>query len=319
MLDVLDAHSGQREAFQADVLSGLSLPQKALPSRWLYDDRGSQLFEKITTLEEYYPTRTETGILQQYAADMARFCGSRAIILEYGAGAGIKTEILLNALDHPRLYVPIDISGEFLKLSAERIDRRFPYIETQPVIADFTEELELPKDLPDGGRRCGFFPGSTIGNLDRDDATAFFLRMRRHVGDKGRAIVGFDLKKDFEILRAAYDARDGVTAAFNLNILASINRELEGDFPIERFSHVVRWNEAEGANEMHLRSMDATEVHVAGRRFTFMAGEMIHTESSRKYDLNRLGAMVADCGWEVGKIWTDGQRLVAVAAFNAKR
>lgn len=319
MLDVLDAHSGQSEAFRADVLAGLALPQKAIPSRWLYDDRGSQLFEKITTLDDYYPTRTETAILQQHAFEMASICGRSAIILEYGAGAGKKTEILLNALDRPRLYVPIDIAGDFLKDSAERIDLRFPQIETQPVIADFTKEFELPADLPEGGRRCGFFPGSTIGNLDRSEAAAFFLRMRRQVGSTGMAIVGFDLKKDFEVLRAAYDDREGVTAAFNLNILARINRELDGDFPIDRFSHLVRWNEAESAIEMHLRSMDAGEVHVAGQRFAFMAGETIHTESSRKYDLDMIGETVASWGWEFGKAWTDDDRLFAVVALNAKR
>ena len=317
MLDVIEAQTGQREAFRTDVLAGLALPQKAIPSRWLYDDRGSRLFEKITTIEEYYPTRTETEILKAYASQIARFCGPRAVILEYGAGAGIKTEILLHALDQPLLYVPIDIAGDFLKLSAARVDRRFPFIETRPVIADFTRDFDLPADLPEEARRCAFFPGSTIGNLDRADAATFLKRMRRHVRDGGMAIIGFDLKKDIEVLRAAYDDALGITAAFNLNILNRMNRELGGDFPIDRFAHVVRWNKEEAAIEMHIRSGDARDVHVDGKRFPFLAGETIHTESSRKYDLETIARMVGDCGWKVSEIWTDARQLFAVVGLSA--
>ncbi len=317
MLDVIEAQTGQRETFRTDVLAGLALPQKAIPSRWLYDDRGSRLFEKITTLEEYYPTRTETEILKAYASQIARFCGPRAVILEYGAGAGIKTEILLHALDQPLLYVPIDIAGDFLKLSAARVDRRFPFIETRPVIADFTRDFDLPADLPEEVRRCAFFPGSTIGNLDRADAATFLKRMRRHVRDGGMAIIGFDLKKDIEVLRAAYDDALGITAAFNLNILNRMNRELGGDFPIDRFAHVVRWNAEEAAIEMHIRSVDARDVHVDGKRFPFLAGETIHTESSRKYDLETIERMVGDCGWKVSEIWTDARQLFAVVGLSA--
>lgn len=313
MLEKTDFRTVQREAFEADVIEGLSrTPQKTLPCRWLYDDRGSELFEDITALPEYYPTRTETAILRENAADIAAFCGPRAVLVEYGAGAGVKTEILLGALENPALYLPIDIAGDFLAGSAARIERRFPYIEIRPLVADFTDDFDLPDDLPKLTPRVAFFPGSTIGNLDRDEAVAFLRRVRSHVGPKGRAVIGVDLKKDLARLLPAYDDAAGVTAAFNLNLLTRINAELGGDFANDGFAHEARWSEAASAVEMHMVSLRAQTARVGGRSFAFAQGETIHTESSRKYSTEGFSALAGDAGWRAAEVWTDPDALFAV-------
>jgi dimethylhistidine N-methyltransferase len=311
MLDVVYNRDQQFEAFRTDVLTGLAQLKKTLPSRWLYDDRGSELFEAITQLDEYYLTRTETAILTARAADIARFCGERAILLEYGAGAGIKTEILINALRVPRLYVPIDIAGDFLDQTVTRFRRRFPNLLTKSIVADFTADFDLPGWLP-SGRKVAFFPGSTIGNLSATEVSAFLRRVRRHVGDEGSAIIGVDIRKDLNILIPAYDDAAGVTAQFNLNLLRRINRELDGRFTLDSFRHSARWNEAESAIEMHLVSTIAQTVAVSGRRFQFDALETIHTESSRKYDLDAFRALVSANGWQVSQLWSDDQQLFAL-------
>ena len=315
MLERVDFREAQREALRADALAGLTARRKTLPSRWLYDDRGSELFEEITRLPEYYPTRTETGVLQANAADMAAFCGPRAVLVEYGAGASVKTEILLGALENPALYVPVDIAGDFLVTAAERIERRFPYIEIRPVVADFTADFDLPRDLPKLPPRVAFFPGSTIGNLAPADAVALLARMRRHAGSKdgaGRAIVGVDLKKDLSVLIPAYDDAAGVTAAFNLNLLARLNRELGADFDLARFVHEARWNEATSAIEMHLVSLEEQTATIDGRTIRFAAGETIHTEDSRKYDLAGFERLAVAAGWRTERVWTDPEQLFAV-------
>jgi len=316
MLDRVDLKTLQREAFRADVVGGLSRPRKTLPSRWLYDDRGSELFEDITRLDEYYPTRTETGILREYAADIASFIGADAVLFEYGAGAGIKTEILIDALQAPRMYVPIDIAGDFLDQTIARMRARYPQLETRGVIADFTTDFALPADLP-RMHRAGFFPGSTIGNLDEAETLSFLRRMRRHVGKNGSAVIGADMKKNLDTLLAAYDDREGVTAAFNVNLLARVNRELDGEFPLDRFVHEARWNASESAVEMHLISLDARTVRVDGRRFAFEAGETIHTESSRKYDERSIADLAARSGWRVAACWSDSERRFAVFGLEA--
>ena len=318
MLDKTDTEAQQREAFHRDVLAGLAKPQKTLPARWLYDDRGSELFEEITQAPEYYPTRTETGILKDNAGAIAGLFGPEAVILEYGAGAGIKTEILLEALDRPGLYVPIDISGDFLEASAERIRQRFPSLSVEPVTADFTQEFDLPGDLPEAGRRGGFFPGSTIGNLDRAEAIAFLKRMRRHVGKGGVAVLGCDLKKDIPTLTAAYDDAAGVTAAFDLNILTRINRELGADIPVASFAHEARWNAATSAVEMHLVAQEPVTFSIDGRAFSMTAGETIHTENSRKYDVAGLAALAEEAGWALAEVWTDEKKLFAVMGLEAR-
>jgi dimethylhistidine N-methyltransferase len=297
--------------FLDDVLRGLSTAPKTLPCRWLYDDRGCELFEEITRLPEYYPTRTETGILKSDARDIADFVGPDVTLFEYGAGAGIKTEILIEALEAPLYYVPIDIAGSFLALTAERMRRRFPGLCVRPIVSDFMIDFEIPNALR-LSRKAAFFPGSTIGNLSRPEATSFLARMRRHVGAKGTAIVGVDLIKDLHTLLPAYDDRDGVTAQFNLNLLARINRELDGDFVLDRFAHDARWNPHESAVEMHLVSLESQTVTVADRRFDFVEGETIHTESSRKYDSSTWAAMAADSGWAVSRTWTDAHKRFAL-------
>ena len=220
MLEVVSQQTQQLEAFRADVAMGLSRGQKTLPSRWLYDNHGCELFEKITRLDEYYLTYTETDILREHAREIADFCGEGAVLLEYGAGAGIKTEILIDALDRPRLYVPIDIAGDFLDVTVVRMRERFPNLQTLPVVADFTCDFDIPRGVP-RAHRSAFFPGSTMGNLDPHEAAQFLGRVRRHVGWRGTAIIGVDLKKDVATLLAAYDDREGITAAFNLNLLNS--------------------------------------------------------------------------------------------------
>jgi dimethylhistidine N-methyltransferase len=310
MLETVLERGTWDEAFRAAVVAGLSRPRKAIAPCWLYDERGSQLFEEITRLEDYYPTRAETEILLRHAGEIARFCGEEILLFEYGAGAGIKTEILIGALDRPRLYVPIDIAGDFLALTAARLRRRFPHLDVFPVVADFNHDFELP-ELP-AGRRTAFFPGSTIGNLTHAEAAAFLRRLRRHVGEQGRAIIGVDIKKDVRTLLHAYDDREGVTAAFNLNLLARINRELDGDFPLNRFAHEARWNADDSAIEMHLVSRDARRVAAGGEFFAFQSGETIHTESSRKYDLDGFAALAESTGWRATKVWLDSHRHFAV-------
>lgn len=309
MLDT-DARTALLDSFRRDVVDGLAATPKSLPARWLYDDHGSALFEAITQLPEYYPTRTETRILADAAAELAGFVGPGAVLVEYGAGAAVKTEILLAALE-PAAYVPIDIAVDFLALTATRVRARFPQLKIRAVAANFMADFALPRDLP-AGRRVGFFPGSTIGNLTRDEARVFLARMARQVGPQGAALVGVDLKKDIPNLLAAYDDVQGVTAQFNLNLLARINRELGGGFDLAAFRHEARWNAAEAGVEMHAVSTRRQTVVVDGERFAFKAGESIHTESSRKYDLQGFADLAASGGWQAGPIWTDGARRFAV-------
>lgn len=314
MLDV-NVRSQQSEAFESDVVVGLAQVPKTLPSRWLYDDRGSELFEDITKLEEYYPTRVETAILRKHAGEIAGYCGSNTTLLEYGAGAGLKTEILVGALRSPRVYVPIDIAGDFLDQTVARFRRRFPSLPSKPIVADFTASFALPSWVP-AGARVAFFPGSTIGNLDSGEVATFLQRMRHHVGAGGKAIIGVDMKKDLEVLLRAYDDRQGVTAEFDLNLLARVNRELDGDFELGSFQHSARWNEAESAVEMHLVSRIAQSVTVSGLTFDFDAGESIHTESSRKYDLTGFSALASANGWRVDRIWSDERNYFSVFGMS---
>ena len=258
MLDLVESKLSQHEAFRADVLAGLSQRQKTLPSRWLYDQRGSELFEEITRLDEYYLTRTETAILRRHAEEMAALCGDGIVLLEYGAGAAIKSEILIDALHAPRLYAPIDIAADFLAETVERFRDRFPELPTRPIIADFTVDFDIPADIP-ARPRAAFFPGSTLGNLLPSDAGALLRRMREHVGRSGKAIIGVDLRKDIQTLIAAYDDKQGVTAEFNLNLLVRINRELEGDFALDAFAHEARWNEREVRNRDAHREPEAAD------------------------------------------------------------
>jgi dimethylhistidine N-methyltransferase len=306
----------QPELFRQDVIAGLSAQRKTLPSRWLYDERGSELFEQITRLPEYYPTRVETGILRSNADEVAGFIGKGATIIEYGAGAGIKTEILIGALDAPRLYVPVDISGDFLDQAVISMRHRFPNIGIRPIVADFTEDFDIPDAIPQKGRSA-FFPGSTIGNLDHSETVSFLRRVHRQVGAKGTAVIGADLTKDIRILLAAYSDRQGVTAEFDLNILARINRELDGDFKLGRFAHEARWNQSTSAVEMHLVSLEPQTVRIGGQSFRFAAGETILTETSRKYSVRGLSAIVESAGWYIEDMWTDPRQSFGVFGLSS--
>jgi dimethylhistidine N-methyltransferase len=316
MLDLVEPRLSPREAFRADVLAGLAQRQKSLPSRWLYDQRGSELFEEITGLDEYYLTRTETAILRRHVEEMAALCGEGAVLLEYGAGAAIKSEILIGALKAPRMYAPIDIAADFLAQTVDRIRDRFPELLTRPIIADFTVGFDIPADIP-ARPRAAFFPGSTLGNLGASEAAALLRRMREHVGRRGKAIIGADLRKNVKTLIAAYDDKRGVTAEFNLNVLRRINRELDGDFAIDGFAHEARWNGRESAIEMHLVSRRPQIVSVADRSFAFAQGETIHTETCRKFDVPALAHTAQRSGWRVEKIWSDPAELFAVFGLQA--
>jgi L-histidine N-alpha-methyltransferase len=311
MLAAVQSARCEQEAFATDVLAGMSRRQKFVPSRWLYDRRGSELFEEITELDEYYPTRTETAILRRHAAEIAALCDREIVLLEYGAGAGLKFEILVGAIKTLRMYVPIDIARDYLDRTVARIRKQFPDVPTRPIIADFTSDFDIPTDIPEV-HRAAFFPGSTIGNLDVAETAALLRRMRRQVKPNGKAIIGVDLRKDIKTLIAAYDDRRGVTAAFNLNLLTRINRELGADFNVNRFAHEARWNEPESAIEMHLVSLNTQAVTVAGRSFAFEQGETIHTESSRKYDVSGFTDVVQRSGWRVVSVWSDPGKCFAV-------
>ena len=302
--------------FKNDVISGLSQDQKTLPCRWLYDERGSELFEEITQLEEYYPTRTETKILRRYAQEMASQLGPQATIVEYGAGASVKTRILLDALEDPNAYIPVDISEEFLQDSAAALKEDYPDLEIQPVVADFLSPIDLPED-DSPGIRGGFFPGSTIGNLSDAEIIGFMTRARQDLGPDAQLILGADIKKDPNILIPAYDDAEGVTAAFNLNILTRINRELNANIDVDAFSHEARWNEEKSRIEMHLVSERDQTIDVCGQEISFRQKESIHTENSRKFQISVLEDMVAECGWRLAGEWFDEKKLFSMLLFKA--
>lgn len=289
-------------AFINDVIEGLSQRQKAVPARWLYDFAGSQLFEAITDLPEYYPTRTETGILRGAAPDFARLASDR-VVVEFGSGSSAKTPLLLSAVT-PRAYVPIDISGDFLRESSEALAAQFPTLPIHPVEADFMHPVKLPMALADQPR-LGFFPGSTIGNLVARTAVDLLRSMRMTLGADGLLLIGFDRIKSPEILIPAYDDASGVTAAFNLNLLTRINRDLGGDIPVDAFVHRAMWNDHTARIEMHLEAARDVDFSIAGRRFSMTAGETIHTENSHKYGPRDASLLLRAGGWTPIQSWSD--------------
>jgi dimethylhistidine N-methyltransferase len=302
--------------FRDDVLRGLSGTRRSVPSRWLYDDRGSELFEDITRLKEYYPARTEAGILREAAKSIGAFVGPRAIIVEYGTGAAVKTALLVAALDRPAEYLAVDVAEDFMRSSVARLRSQFPGLKVATRVADFTRDFDLPVGLG-ASPRLGFFPGSTFGNLAEDEAVALLRRMRRQLREGGRAIIGIDLRKGLDRLLPAYDDRDGVTAAFNLNLLERMNRELVANFQPDAFRHEARWNPDEFAVEMHMVSLRPQIVTIAGFDFDFRSGDTIHTESSRKYDADSFARLAALGGWNVAELWTDPEQLFAVFGLVA--
>jgi dimethylhistidine N-methyltransferase len=304
--------------FRDDVLRGLSGHRRSVPSRWLYDDRGSELFEEITRLEEYYPTRTEAGILREAAKPIGAFVWPRPVVIEYGAGAAVKTALLLAALDRPAEYLAVDLAGDFMSSSVARLGSQFSGVKVGLRVADFTRDFDLPDGLG-AGPRLGFFPGSTLGNLCEDEAVALLRRMRRQLGKGGRAIIGIDLRKGVDRLLPAYDDREGVTAAFNLNLLERMNRELGANFQSDAFRHEARWNPEEFAVEMHIVSLRSQVVTIADFDFDFGVGDSIHTESSRKYDAESFARLAELGGWNVAELWTDAERLFSVFGLVATK
>lgn len=304
-----------RSAFGRSVLAGLAGDPKTLESKYFYDARGSEIFDRITAIEEYYPTRAETALLTTQAAAIADFVGPGAVLVEFGSGASVKTRILLDTLPDLRAYVPIDISGGHLKMAAARLaaDYAVPIV---PLHADYTAALALPAAVPEG-RRVGFFPGSTIGNFAPAEAAGFLARARRLLGLGARFLVGADLRKDTARLLAAYDDRAGVTAEFNLNLLHRMNRELGGDFDPAAFRHEARYNAAESRIEMHLVSRKDQQAHVAGQRFTFAEGESIHTENSYKYTAESFATLARQGGWQPLAEWRDPDNLFSLHGLLA--
>ena len=297
--------------FAADALEGLGAAQKTLPCQYLYDARGSALFEAITDVPEYYPTRTEIGILESSVGDIVAETPSGSVLVEFGSGSSRKTEILLGALDKLAAYVPIDVSATALADARGRLAARFPRLRVEPVVGDFRDPLVLPDDL--GARpRLGFFPGSTIGNFRPSEARALLRSMAEALGDGGRLIIGVDLRKATTTLLPAYDDAAGVTSAFNKNLLARANRELGADFDLDGFRHEARFNGAESRIEMHLVSERAQTVRLLGRSFAFRPGESIHTENSHKYTVEAFQALSRDAGWAPRRVWTDGDGLFSV-------
>ncbi|MEL7486091.1 MAG: L-histidine N(alpha)-methyltransferase [Pseudomonadota bacterium] len=304
------------DPFAADVLAGLLSPEKTISSRWLYDRRGSELFEDITTLEEYYPTRTELAILERHAASIAERIGRNAVLVEYGAGAATKTRTLLSALQDLEAYAPIDISADFLEQTAAVLRREYPGLTVTPIAADFIDGLEsdlLPKTA---GRRAGFFPGSTIGNMDDEQILSFLRSARDGLGRDACFVLGADLKKSADVLIPAYDDARGVTAAFNLNLLTRINRELGANFDLGSFRHEARWNEDRSRIEMHLVSTKAQKVTLLGEELSFEEGETIHTENSRKFRTEDLERLASQSGWRMTETWFDDDRYFCIAMFE---
>ena len=314
--DVIETEDDQQQSFYTDVVAGLSADQKTLPCRWLYDQRGSELFEEITELPEYYPTRTEIGIFKSHLPAMAEAVGPHAHVVEFGAGAGTKTRLLLDALNAPKSYVAIDISADFLKSSMAALAKDFEDINVIPIVGDFMDAKGLAATTLPTGNRLAFFPGSTIGNLLDSEIVEFLTGVRAMLGDKGQFLIGFDLVKSEDILVPAYDDAAGVTAEFNLNLLKRINRELDGTFNVDAFAHEARWNEEDGRIEMHLVSQAQQTVGVNGDRFTFQKGETIHTENSRKFRLDGFESLAKQAGWRFKKIWTDDHAYFAVALMG---
>lgn len=303
-------------AFRADVLAGLAAPVPAVPARWLYDRRGSELFEEITRLPEYYPTRTETTLLERKSGEIAAMLGTGEAMVEFGSGSSAKTPILLRAI-RPAAYVPIDISGDFLRESAVALQPEFPGLPILPVEADFTRPLALPAEIA-GMPKLGFFPGSTIGNFVARSAVDLLRAMKETLGEGARLVIGMDRIKDVDILVRAYDDAAGVTAAFNLNLLHRINAELDGDIPADAFRHRALWNDALSRIEMHLEARRDVSFSVSGRAFSFKAGDTIHTENSHKYGYRDSRLMLRAAGWGVIGEWTDPDEWFSILLAEAE-
>lgn len=303
------------EQFLADVVEGLTRDPKSVPSKYFYDRRGSELFERICELDEYYLTRTELSILSRHGRDMADAIGPGCLLIEPGSGSARKVRLLLKHLRDPVGYVPVDISTEHLSRWAARLGEDFPGLYIEPVAGDFCADFHVPR-VPGVKRRVVFFPGSTIGNFTPSEATAWLGRMARLTGSGGGLLIGVDLKKDARILEAAYNDSRGVTRDFNMNLLVRLRRELGADVEPDRFEHHAFYNDAEGRIEMHLVSSERQTIRLDHTEVELERGETIHTENSYKFDLDQFRFMAAAAGWRRCAYWTDDERLFSVQYFE---
>ena len=315
-MDVATSRPQVDPQFRADVLAGLAAPIPAVPARWLYDHRGSELFEAITRLPEYYPTRTETALLAEIGGELAEAIAPDQAVVEFGSGSSTKTPILLRAI-RPAAYVPIDISGDFLRSSADSLQSDFPTLEVHPVEGDFMRRIELPASVAEMPK-VGFFPGSTIGNLVARTAVDLLRTMKETLGEGAHLIIGMDRIKPVEILLRAYDDEAGVTAEFNLNLLHRINAELDGDVPVDTFRHRAIWNDDLSRIEMHLEAVRDVGFRVSGQSFAFAAGSTIHTENSHKYGHRDSRILLRAAGWGVVKEWTDPEQYFSILLAEAE-
>ncbi len=297
------------DTFAEDVHNGLSQPQKTISPKYFYDQRGSQLFDAITELPEYYPTRTEIKLLQDHAKEFTELLGKDSILLELGSGSSLKIRILLEALK-PKIYVPMDISKDHLIESAQKLAADYPWLEVHANRVDYSQDWQVPDFGP--GRYNAFFPGSSIGNFDPDDACSLLKQVARLVGENGGLLIGVDLKKDRLTLEQAYNDSAGVTAEFNLNLLAHINSRIDAQIEPDNFSHKAVYNEQAGRIEMHLVSNTRQEVQIGSKRYQFAVGETIHTESSYKYSIDEFHQLVARAGFKPVKVWTDSDKLFSI-------
>ena len=308
--------SADTSAFEDDVLAGLRTTPKRVPAKYFYDGAGSQLFERITELPEYYPTRCEMRILRDHAGDIAKLIPQGAALVEFGSGSNKKVRIVLRAARKLAAYVPVDICGEMLEQEAAELRLDFPQLKVLPVRADITHQFDLSADAKAAAVRVGFFPGSTIGNFEPHEAAAFLRNAAHILGPGATLIVGADLIKPVEVLNAAYNDAEGVTAKFNLNLLVRINRELGATFKLDTFEHHAFYNRERHRIEMHLASLKRQKVKVAGEPIDFRTGETIHTENSYKYSIASLGAPARGAGWLPAGVWTDEREYFSIQAFT---
>lgn len=306
-------------SFRADAIAGLLQPRKRLPSRYFYDAAGSRLFDRITKLPEYYLTRVELGILRAHAGAMADWCGPGCLLIEFGAGSLTKARLLLDRLERPAGYVPVDVSGEHLRQAAAALADDYPALAVAPIVADFMASFALPEPPAPARRRVVYFPGSTLGNFEPPMADRLLRHVAELVGEGGGLLLGVDLKKDEAVLERAYNDAAGVTAAFNLNLLARANRELGADFDLDAFGHVAFYNRARSRVEMHLESLAEQRATIGRATFPFGLGETIHTENSYKYNIVELAERAARCGLRLDEVWTDARNYFAVLCLASDR
>jgi dimethylhistidine N-methyltransferase len=312
---VSDSVDTESSAFARDVVAGLGGSPKRIAPKYFYDHEGSRLFEEITRLPEYYPTRSELEILNAHAKDISALIPDGAALIEFGSGASTKVRIVLDAAPQLAAYVPVDISGDFLEQEAADLRRDYPKLAVYPVAADFTKPFDLPQGVL-GRARIGFFPGSTIGNFEPHEACAFLQHARRILGSGAILIIGVDLVKSQKVLHAAYSDAQGITKKFNLNLLSRMNRELGGEFDLAAFEHHAFYNRERQRVEMHLASLKRQKVKVAGAVADFRAGETIHTENSYKYTAESFGSLARGSGWSAVAMWTDQRNYFSVHALR---